>query len=411
MAAFAYCDDVFLFPAARGMVRGRVFLIGVVVAMLASSASAEVFFSDATVEISGSGPRASRNCTVALKPTQSLGGDLAPQLVLMTSGQSRLSYGLNKSSQYAGAVIVQNNVRRPFANGDNLSGEQFRYSDLSKALKSQPLFFITAQQAGTTRYVSSRYQGIDLETILTRIETHCLFDAESMLSDVSSRQKAEQALSIPASDLTLIRWVLVKRYGGSSTKPDQAYSLAPLERSYLKQYTSDNGLPISQYLTADTASRLAAEGQQIAKAALPSPVPSTPIVASPWPASPAGLKENFWSHNSSRVQLKSETDKPGRTFVYETPSPELQRAGVSSGTVLFRGSRTRNNYTGTAFAFSPSCAAAPYEVTGTVSEDQRSVTLQGMAPVRDLGCKITSRHSETLTLVFHDVQDNWGEPR
>lgn len=379
--------------------------------MLASSASAEVFFSDATVEISGSGSRTSRNCTVVLKPTQSLGDDLAPQLALITSGQSRLSYGLAKPGQYTGAVIVQNNVRRPFASGDNLSGEQFRYSDLGRALKSQPFFFITAQQAGTARYVSSRYQGIDLQAILTRIETHCPFDAESMLSDVSSRQKAEQALSISASDLTLIRWALVKRYGGTSTKPDQAYSLAPLERGYLKRYNSDNGLPISEYLTADTASRLSIEGQQIAKAALPPPAPATPPVATPWPATPAAPKENFWSHNSSRMQLRSETDKPGRTFVYETPSPELRRAGVSSGTVLFRGTRTKNNYRGTAYAFSPSCAAAPFEVTGTVSEDQRSVTLQGMAPVRDLGCRIISRRSETLTLVFHDVQDNWGEPR
>jgi hypothetical protein len=189
--------------------------------------------------------------------------------------------------------------------------------------------------------------------------------------------------------------------------------LSQQERNYLKRYASDNGLPLSQYLTAETAHKLTGEGQLIANFAIPPPKPTPDITGTttPWPPPPSVPKQNFWSLNGSRLLLKSEPDKPSRIFVYETPTDNLWRAGVRAGTVIFRGMRTHDRYTGTAYAFSASCAASRYDVAGTVSEDQRQVTLQGLAPVRDAGCRIMSRRSETLTFIFHDIEDNWGQPR
>ncbi|EJN13185.1 hypothetical protein PMI42_03477 [Bradyrhizobium sp. YR681] len=393
------------------MVKRHAFSIGILaVTLLAGPTSAEVYFSDATVEISGSGPRTSRNCTVVLKPVKTRDGDLAPQLSLVTSGQSRLSLDLAMAGQYSAPVVVQNNIRRPFARADNVSTEQFRLSDIGRTLASRRLFFVTAQRLDNAKYASGRYERLDFDALLARIEAHCPFDAESLMADIAARQRAEQSLSISAPDLVFMRWTLNKKYGESSARPDPAYALSPQERSYLKRYAADNGLAISQYLTAETARLLRAEGQQIANAVVPVPAP-TPAAATPWPPLPPGPKQNFWSHNGSRVQLKSDPEKPGRIFVYEAPSEDLRRSGVSSGTILFRGGRTGNRYAGTAYAFAAGCTAASYEVAGNVSEDQRQVVLQGLAPVQASGCRITGRRVETLTFVFHDAQDNWGEAR
>jgi hypothetical protein len=251
-------------------------------AALAGPAAGEIYSSDSGIEISGTGSRMSRNCTVLLKPTQTFGDNLAPRLTLVTSGASRLSFGVDGPAQYSNLVVVQNNVRRPLVGTDNASVEQFRLSDIGKALKLQQLFFITAQRSDSGKYVSSRYERIDLDAILVKIESACPFDAESLMTDLSSRERTERALSIPSSDLTLIRWVLSRKYAGSSSKPEPGSSLSQQERTYLKRYAGDNAFPLSQYLTAETARKLIAEGQLIANLATPVPTPTpTP---SPTPA-------------------------------------------------------------------------------------------------------------------------------
>lgn len=262
---------------------------------LGRPSAGEVFSNDSNVEISGTGIRSSRNCTITLKPTQSLGDGVAPRLTLVTTGTAQLSFGLDKSTQYVEQVIVQNNTRRPFAIAENASIEQFRNSDIGRAIKSRRLFFVTAQLAGG-KYVSSRYDRIDFDAILARIETFCPFDAESLMSDQSARQQGERSLRISQTDLTLIRWALNKKYSGSGVRPDPTPSLLPQERTYLKRYTNENGLAISQYLTADTARRLAADGQSLVMST-PTPTPSpapTPAPPTPVPAAAA-----FYSYDNT----------------------------------------------------------------------------------------------------------------
>jgi hypothetical protein len=263
-------------PARRvRQLRGH--FIGVLlVAVLAQPAAGEVLLSDASIEISANGPRASRNCTVLLKPARTLGDDLAPRLALVTAG-TQLSFGIDKPAQYSSQVIVQNNTRRVFGMTSNASVDQFRLSDIGKALRSQRLFFVTAQLSGSGKFVSSRYDRVDLDAILAKIGSVCPFDAEMFMADQSSQGGTERSLPISSSDLTLIRWVLNKKYGGLSSRPEPSSSLSPLERTYLKRYASDNGLTISQYLTSDIARRLIADGQLLANLAIPAPTAAAPI--------------------------------------------------------------------------------------------------------------------------------------
>jgi hypothetical protein len=93
-------------------------LVGAVALMSAITAEGEVYFNDSTVTVSISEGPASRNCIVRLKPTRTLGGDLAPRLTLATQGQSLLSFGVENPERYSNVVVVQNGARVPFARTD-----------------------------------------------------------------------------------------------------------------------------------------------------------------------------------------------------------------------------------------------------------------------------------------------------
>jgi hypothetical protein len=222
----------------------------------------------------------------------------------VTTGAAQLSFGIDKPSQYTSQLIVQRNGRQPFATVESGTVDQFRASDIGKALKSRRLFFVTAQLAGGGKFVSSRYEGVDLDAILAKVEAVCPFDAESLMSDLSAREQGERTLRTSVSDLTLIRWALGQKYGALSGKPDQAPSLSAQERGYLKRYAGDNGLPLSQYLTAESARRLTAEGQALANLASPlaTPTPS----AAPWPTpsstpspTPSPAAREFYSYDNT----------------------------------------------------------------------------------------------------------------
>lgn len=239
-------------------------------AMFASGAGAEVFLSDAKLEISGSGPRSSRSCMIAFVPTQTHGGSQAPRLTFVTDGMDRLSFGVENEAQFANPVFVQNNARVAFRT-DKASTRQFLTSEMGKMFRSQQLFFVTAKRSDSSKYVSSRYDNLDFDALLAAIEKHCPFDAESMMSDaaISARERAEQALRLSDSDLKMIRWALSKRYSGSSAEPELRSSLSGVERNYLKQYAAANGFPASLYLTGDLANRLRSEGSTLAALAPP----------------------------------------------------------------------------------------------------------------------------------------------
>jgi hypothetical protein len=211
------------------------------VVMRAGGAAGEVYFSDSTIELSGSGARASRSCMLVLLPARTLGETAAPRLILLTDGLSRLSFGIANATQYEGVELVGNNTRTPLTGSTGVTAQQFLVSDMGKAIKSQRLFFVTARRVDTGKLVSSRYEQLDFDAVLRRLETHCPFDAEALMADVSDRERAERALGLSQSDIRLIRWAISKRMTNSSREPDTRAALSPAERSYLKRLPPRTG--------------------------------------------------------------------------------------------------------------------------------------------------------------------------
>jgi uncharacterized membrane protein len=222
-----------------------------------------------------------------LVPTQTLGDAQAPRLTLVTDGLTRLSIGVDRAEQYQGTVTVQDNLRQPLPSTASASIEQFLSTDLAKALKSQRLFFITARRNDTGKLVSSRYERVDFDAILVRLEENCPFAAEALMTDVYPRERAERSLGVSQSDLMLIRWALNKRYNGSSSQPEPRPVLSQAERIYLRRYAAENGLPASLYLTSEVVQKLRSEGTTLANLAKPAlpPVGSTP----PWSPLPSPI--------------------------------------------------------------------------------------------------------------------------
>jgi hypothetical protein len=105
--------------------------------------------------------------------------------------------------------------------------------------------------------------------------------------------------------------------------------------------------------------------------------------------------QSTWTHNGSLVSLSA--DGSARQFIYQDPRPAMREVGVAAGTVLFRGNRRGNNYTGTAYVFSSRCGALPYAVTGFVSSDDRQVVLHGTAPQVDTNCRVVAGRDDVLT--------------
>lgn len=102
----------------------------------------------------------------------------------------------------------------------------------------------------------------------------------------------------------------------------------------------------------------------------------------------------LWTHNGSVMRL--ETDGNRRLFVYETPRPGIVKAGAKRGDVVFDGKRDGEVYRGTAYIFSKTCGAQSYPVNGTVSADERSVTLEGLAPVLGSDCNLKDGKPDVL---------------
>lgn len=114
-------------------------------------------------------------------------------------------------------------------------------------------------------------------------------------------------------------------------------------------------------------------------------LPSTPVTGGP----------TLWNHNGSTMRLVA--DGSHRRFIYDSPRQGMRDEGVTAGTVLFDGNRNGERYSGTAYVFSGSCGLRAYRVQGTVSADQRWVTLRGQAPRLATNCaQIGSRPDELV---------------
>jgi hypothetical protein len=280
-------------------------------AHLPGTANAQVY-SDATLELSVSGSAGARSCTAILKPKQTLGD--APRLVLTTGWLNELSFGLVGGEQLQNAVIVQNNLRRPFVAATKISSERFLATEVGKSLRSGQLFFITAKR--NDKFVSARYEGLDFEAVLQKIEQHCPFDAESLMRDTSAREQRERSLSLSALDLKRIRWALNKKYANSCAEPDTRFLLSATERGYLRRYAAESGLPVSRYLTSDSAQRLSAAGAATERECKPAAPP--PAAAPPPPVTTSDSRGYF----TFKICNRSNVVIAAAVSHHESPSDE-----------------------------------------------------------------------------------------
>jgi hypothetical protein len=114
--------------------------------------------------------------------------------------------------------------------------------------------------------------------------------------------------------------------------------------------------------------------------AAPKPLSPQDAVAPPHEVRPVqpGVARSFWTHNGSLVYLTAEGDE--RAFYYEKPREAIRAAGAAPGTLLFQGKREGPNYSGTAYVFAGRCGAIAYGVRGSVTNQDRRVTMEGQAP-------------------------------
>jgi hypothetical protein len=141
---------------------------------------------------------------------------------------------------------------------------------------------------------------------------------------------------------------LIKRYGGSSSEQESRLTLSESERSYLRRYTADNGLPISQYLTATTAQQLLAEGRLIAartrQAQATQPLP--PGQSSPYIVDglALGSKVRFESEAYSQYDCKPSEKFPGFTWCHKEQTKREGRNEITSSNSILHAQDGTANY-------------------------------------------------------------------
>ena len=108
----------------------------------------------------------------------------------------------------------------------------------------------------------------------------------------------------------------------------------------------------------------------------------------------ASTISSHWNHNGSAVSLVSEGKK--QKFFYDAPRVGLLDAGVKPGTLLFDGQRSGQNFEGLAYQFYRTCKAHGFLVTGSTSDDRKTITLKGKAPLLDMNCNVTGSRDDVL---------------
>ena len=86
---------------------------------------------------------------------------------------------------------------------------------------------------------------------------------------------------------------------------------------------------------------------------------ATCILTTFWPATAECEPESLWNHNGSVMALHAVGAE--HVIRYQEPRIGMRQEGVVSGTVRFKGTKSGNTYSGTAFVFSRRCGAHPYQ--------------------------------------------------
>ena len=173
-------------------------------------------------------------------------------------------------------------------------------------------------------------------------------------------------------------------------------------------FRNDTGQPCSFcHATPGTDMKiLTIEGQRFRNNGYKLLGPAPPHSPTHQPPAAGQGRASLWEHNGSIMRLVADGDS--RQFLYQTPRQGMINEGVTDGTLLFEGVRNGDTYSGTAFVFRRQCGSFPFEVSGTVAADERTVTMTGDAPRIDGNCNISGHVSDTL--VFRLVTPGAAAP-
>ena len=104
----------------------------------------------------------------------------------------------------------------------------------------------------------------------------------------------------------------------------------------------------------------------------------------------------------SNVQMVTDGARgPKREFYFRLPSDEQAKLGAKPGALIFSGTRSGNDYSGTAYIFRGKCGPLPYAVSGKVSSGGEWMQMSGLAPVVDEKCHIVSTDREFLEFYYN----------
>jgi hypothetical protein len=130
------------------------------------------------------------------------------------------------------------------------------------------------------------------------------------------------------------------------------------------------------------------------KKANPPPIPKPDVFVAEGPF----ITSSYWSHNGSIVGMAKSGDR--RRIRYENPKVALSILNIHPGTLLFDGRIKGSIYSGQAYTFVKDCVPIGFSVQGTLSADEREITMVGERPIRNLQCHIESYERQTLTFTF-----------
>jgi hypothetical protein len=112
----------------------------------------------------------------------------------------------------------------------------------------------------------------------------------------------------------------------------------------------------------------------------------------------------IWDHNGSVMYLVA--NGKSREFHYQKPRAGMLEVGARSGSLLFRGEIDNEQYSGTAYIFSPHCGQIPFQVKGPTSDNDERIILTGQAPRVGRNCR--ANESYTSNLEFRRLKPNDG---